>query len=128
MPKRSRIAKDVVEQLEGAGLQIIPRGPDDAQIRGKLSLSQLDLLQTLLPDLKAHWFAIVKLLANRDENEAAAAALRMIAAESENPAALLGRRGGLKGGPARAAKMTKKQRSESARKAARARWSLRRAP
>jgi hypothetical protein len=34
----------------------------------------------------------------------------------------LGRRGGLKGGPARAAKMTKEERSESARKAAKARW------
>ena len=34
----------------------------------------------------------------------------------------LGRRGGLKGGQARAAKMTKKQRTESARNAARARW------
>jgi hypothetical protein len=34
----------------------------------------------------------------------------------------LGRRGGLKGGKARAKKLTKKQRSESAKKAARARW------
>jgi hypothetical protein len=34
----------------------------------------------------------------------------------------LGRRGGLKGGPARAAKMTPEERSESARKAARERW------
>jgi hypothetical protein len=34
----------------------------------------------------------------------------------------LGRRGGLKGGKARAAKMTKEERSESARKAAQARW------
>ncbi len=34
----------------------------------------------------------------------------------------LGRRGGLKGGPARAAKMTPEERSESARKAAKARW------
>lgn len=34
----------------------------------------------------------------------------------------LGRRGGLKGGPARAAKLTPKKRSEIARKAARARW------
>jgi hypothetical protein len=32
------------------------------------------------------------------------------------------RKGGLKGGPARAKKLTKKQRSESARKAALARW------
>ena len=34
----------------------------------------------------------------------------------------LGRRGGLKGGPARAKKMTPEERSESARKAAKARW------
>lgn len=40
-----------------------------------------------------------------------------------NPAAVeLGRLGGLKGGPARAKKLTKKQRSEAARKAALARW------
>lgn len=43
--------------------------------------------------------------------------------EGKDPAAVaLGRKGGLKGGKARAAKMTAKQRSESARKAARARW------
>jgi hypothetical protein len=38
----------------------------------------------------------------------------------------LWRRGGLKGGPARAAKMTKEERSESARKAAKARWDKKR--
>ena len=37
-------------------------------------------------------------------------------------AAMLGRRGGLKGGPARAAKLTKERRREIGRKAARARW------
>jgi hypothetical protein len=41
----------------------------------------------------------------------------------KNPAAVaLGRRGGKKGGPARAAKLTPEQRSESARKAVQARW------
>jgi hypothetical protein len=41
----------------------------------------------------------------------------------KDPAAVeLGRRGGLKGGKARAAKMTPEQRSEAARKAAAARW------
>ena len=41
----------------------------------------------------------------------------------KNPAAVaLGRLGGLKGGPARAEKLTAEQRSESARKAAKARW------
>ena len=34
----------------------------------------------------------------------------------------LGRRGGLKGGKARAAKLTKEERIESARRAAQARW------
>ncbi len=43
--------------------------------------------------------------------------------EGKNPAAVeLGRRGGLKGGKARAAKMTPEERSEAARKAAAARW------
>ena len=47
-----------------------------------------------------------------------------VPAESEkDPAAVeLGRRGGLKGGNARAAKMTPEERAESARKAAQARW------
>jgi len=41
----------------------------------------------------------------------------------KNPAAVaLGRKGGLKGGPARAANMTAEERSESARKAVAARW------
>jgi hypothetical protein len=46
--------------------------------------------------------------------------------KEKDPAAVaLGRKGGLKGGVARAAKMTAKQRSESARKAAKARWAAR---
>ena len=43
--------------------------------------------------------------------------------EGKDPAAVsLGRRGGLKGGRARAAKLTAEQWSEMARKAARSRW------
>lgn len=46
-----------------------------------------------------------------------------IVAKRKNPAAVaLGRKGGKKGGPARAAQMTPEQRSESARKAVLARW------
>ena len=42
----------------------------------------------------------------------------------KNPAAVaLGRLGGLKGGPSRAAKLSKKRRSEIAKKAAKACWS-----
>ena len=45
------------------------------------------------------------------------------AEKAKDPAAVaLGRKGGLKGGPARAKKLTKAERSESARKAAQARW------
>lgn len=41
----------------------------------------------------------------------------------KDPAAVaLGRKGGLKGGKARAASMTPEQRSEAAKRAARARW------
>lgn len=42
--------------------------------------------------------------------------------EKNSAAVELGRRGGLKGGKARAARMSAEERSESARKAARARW------
>lgn len=47
--------------------------------------------------------------------------------EGKDPAAVeLGRRGGLKGGKARAAKMTPEQRSQAAKRAAEARWRGRR--
>ena len=47
--------------------------------------------------------------------------------DGKNPAAVeLGRKGGLKGGKARAEKMTAEQRVESARRAAQARWADRR--
>ena len=43
--------------------------------------------------------------------------------KGKDPAAVaLGRKGGLKGGKARAAKLSKKRRQEIARKAAKARW------
>lgn len=46
-----------------------------------------------------------------------------VAADGKNPAAVaLGRLGGLKGGKARAAGMTAKERSVAAKKAAKARW------
>lgn len=46
-----------------------------------------------------------------------------VTAEGKDPAAVaLGRRGGLKGGKRRLVTMTAAQRTESARKAARARW------
>ncbi len=47
-----------------------------------------------------------------------------MANKRKNPAAVaLGKKGGLKGGPARAKKLTAEERSESARRAVNARWS-----
>ena len=67
----------------------------------------------------------------RDTNQRAHEVARLLVGEPEppsrlkrkNPAAVaLGRLGGLKGGRARADKLTIAQRRESARKAAKARW------
>jgi hypothetical protein len=67
----------------------------------------------------------------RDSNQLAKLVVDLATGEAEesdpdagkDPAAVeLGRRGGRKGGKARAAKMTAAERSEAARKAAKARW------
>lgn len=51
------------------------------------------------------------------------------AVEKKNPAAVtLGRLGGLKGGKARAAKLSARKRAEIAKRAARARWDRQRQP
>uniref|UniRef100_E6Q1A9 Histone H1 n=1 Tax=mine drainage metagenome TaxID=410659 RepID=E6Q1A9_9ZZZZ len=47
---------------------------------------------------------------------------RLVAPEKNPAAVALGRRGGLKGGPARKAALSPEQLKESARQAARARW------
>ena len=59
----------------------------------------------------------------QDVNVLAASIVEEATKAGKDPHAVaLGRRGGKKGGKARAAKMTPEQRSEAARKAARARW------
>lgn len=69
-------------------------------------------------DLNQTAFDLVDRIARKSEGEAPD--------EDEpkkNPAAVeLGRRGGLKGGKARAEKMTEDERREAAKKAAKARW------
>jgi hypothetical protein len=63
-------------------------------------------------------FAIVE-QATADEAEI----LHQIEESTKDPAAVaLGRKGGLKGGPARKAALTPEQRQEAAKKAAEARW------
>jgi hypothetical protein len=61
--------------------------------------------------------------ATSDDVEAEPQLETVPAEDGKDPAAVaLGRRGGLKGGRARAERMTPEERSESARKAAEARW------
>lgn len=71
----------------------------------------------------------------RDPNKLAKLVVDVAAGEAEDPpvdagkdpaAVALGRKGGLKGGKARAEKLTDEERTESARRAARARWGARR--
>jgi hypothetical protein len=58
-----------------------------------------------------------------DPNELAASIVEQATAEGKNPAAvLLGRLGGLKGGKARARKLSARKRKQIARRAAEARW------
>jgi hypothetical protein len=60
---------------------------------------------------------------NQSEVEQPAASADETLAAGKNPAAVaLGRLGGLKGGKARAAKLSPKKRKEIAKKAAEARW------
>lgn len=60
-------------------------------------------------------------------DEATSDAPRADPDDGKDPAAVaLGRKGGLKGGKARAASMTPEQRIEAARKAAQARWGKKR--
>jgi hypothetical protein len=62
-------------------------------------------------------------LARQLVDEATGEAPRFDPDEGKDPAAVaLGRKGGLKGGKARAEKLTPEQRSEAAKKAAIARW------
>ena len=79
------------------------------------------------PDEVEMAFDTLNELIRRDEARDRGESIELPPDESEskkNPAAVaLGRLGGLKGGKARAANMSAKKRSQSARKAAKARWS-----
>jgi hypothetical protein len=70
-----------------------------------------------LPDPNTTAFGIIQAISGEPVPEPAAPT------DGKDPAAVaLGRKGGLKGGKARAASMTKAQRSAAAKKAAAARW------
>lgn len=77
----------------------------------------------LMPDRSRKRPRDVNALAKHVVDEATSEVPHLDAESGKDPAAVeLGRRGGLKGGKARAAKLTPEQRAESARKAAQARW------
>jgi hypothetical protein len=63
---------------------------------------------------------------DEDVNETAFRVMREATGEKNPAAVALGRLGGKKGGPARAAKLSAKKRQQIARRAAMARWAPRR--
>jgi hypothetical protein len=90
-------------------LAILPGAADNASMAKRKSH---------IPDPNKLPYSIVQAIAGERPQE-------QVEQPAKNPAAVeLGRRGGLKGGKARAASMTKKQRVASAKKAAAARWHL----
>jgi hypothetical protein len=76
------------------------------------------------PDANELAHSVVQVVIDKyDEGASDATPAKKPKAKRKNPAAVaLGRKGGLKGGKARAASMTKAERSASARKAANVRW------
>jgi hypothetical protein len=80
-----------------------------------------------MPDRSRKRARDVNELARQLVDEATGEAPKYDPNEGKDPAAVaLGRKGGLKGGKARAAKLTPEQRVEAARRAAQARWAARR--
>lgn len=76
-----------------------------------------------MPDRSRSRLRDVNELARRLVDEATGEQPKYDPDAGKDPAAVaLGRKGGLKGGKARAAKMTAEERSEAARRAAAARW------
>ena len=81
-----------------------------------------------MPDRSRKRPTDVNELARQLVDEATGEAERFIPPAKDPAAVALGRKGGLVGGKARAAKLTREERSEAARKAALARWSKRSTP
>ena len=71
--------------------------------------------RTSKPDINVTAFQIVEAATNPPQTA-------LTPSQINQAAAALGRRGGLKGGPARAKKLTAKKRSQIAKKAALKRW------
>ena len=72
------------------------------------------------PDINVTAFQIVEAATNPPQNTPQPA---LTPSQINQAAATLGRLGGLKGGPARAKKLSSKKRAAIAKKAAKARWS-----
>ena len=77
-------------------------------------------------DLNENAFRVMRLATERHDPDATKRPAAKKKPKAKNPAAVaLGRLGGLKGGPARAAKLSAAELSEQGQKAAEARWAKR---
>ncbi len=99
-----------MKTVHAIGLASMPRADNNT------SMPKRSRKKARLPDPNKLAFSIVQAVTGEPPRHEPAKI------EKDPAAVALGRKGGLKGGKARAAKMTKKQRSESAKKAAQARW------
>lgn len=99
--------------------------PDPNENAARITRKATGHEDRLPPDLEAAWAEWSKGIKNVDERGwtlLRAAFEAGAEAAANNAAAELGRRGGLKGGKARAEKLTPERRSEIAKKAAAKRW------
>ena len=85
-------------------------------------MRQTVLTSAVMPDRSRKRPTDVNQLAKRLVEEAVGDAEKVSPRKKDPAAVALGRRGGLRGGKARAEKMTPEERSESARRVAQARW------
>ena len=89
-------------------------------------MARLGAILSVMPDRSSKRPRDINELAAQIVDEATGEAPPFDPDAGKDPAAVaLGRKGGLRGGKARAAKMTAEERSESARRAAQARWAVR---
>ena len=101
----------------------MPQRSSKKKARKKRPTDENQLAKSIVDEAVADVEEAVRKAARIGGMEFAGGRVMQTGEPEKNPAAVaLGRLGGKKGGPARAKKLTKKRRSEIAKKAAEARW------
>ena len=133
MPKRSSKRRSEDDDPNVTAFDVVKHATENDDLTGPRVLA--DIIASLREGIEAGWSDselslrlwprlahLVGILGAEQLEELNEGFQRWQEARHENAAAELGRKGGKKGGKARAAKLTPERRSEIARKAAEARW------